>query len=159
MSNLPVVLGRMTIMWYPEEDRIHSGFLDVSSNTGWWRNEFLLLLCFSHATTRKDCHFLFELDLCDLDYICPMCCEFVEVCLKTCWHVQLLNEKCVLLPHCRGALEKCSQSQLIWKGSSHVYTEKGLLSAIKMLPSWILLINNYLDTLTTVQFKIFTFYG
>lgn len=152
-----VVLVRMTIM--PEEDRIHSGLLGVSSNTGWWRNKFLLWLCSSHATTTKGCHFTFELNLRDLDYICPVCCEFVEVCLKTCRHVQLLNEKCFLLPCCRGALDKCSQSQLIWKGSGHVYTEKGLFSAIKVLPSWILLINNNLDTLTTLKFKIFTFYG
>lgn len=39
-----------------------------------------------------------------------------------------------------------------------MYIEKGLLSAIKVLPSWMLLINNRLVSLTALNSKILTFY-
>ena len=158
---VPAVFGRMTVVWHltkPSSGQ-HLGFLGVPSDTDPWRNGFLLQLRSSHTPTTKGCHFRVESDLRDLDENCPVCCEFVKVCLETRWHVELLNEKCVLLPCSRGALEKSSQSQLMWKESGHVYIEKGLLSAIKVLPSWMLLINNCLVSLTALKFKIFTFYG
>lgn len=161
VPNLPAVLGRLTVVWHltKPRSRRHLGFLGVCSDTDPWRNGFLLQLHSSHTPTTKGCRFMVESDLRDLDENCPVCCEFVEVCLETCWHVEMLNEKCVLLQCCRGALEKSSQSQLMWKESGYVYIEKGLLSAIKVLPSWMLLINNRLVSLTALKFKIFTFYG
>lgn len=113
--NLPAVLGRMTVVWHltKPSSRQHLGFQGVPSDTDLWRSGFLLQLRSSHAATTKGCCFRVEWDLRDLDENCLACCEFVEVCLETCWHVELLNEKCVLLPCCRGALEKSSQSQLM----------------------------------------------
>lgn len=159
LPNWPAVLRRMTVVWHltKPSSRQHLGFLGVPSDTDPRRNGFLLQLCSSHTTTTKGDRFRVELDLGDVDENCLMCCEFVEVCLETRWHVKLLNEKCALLPCCREALEKSSQSQLMWKESGHVYIEKGLLSAIKVLPSWMLLINNRLVSLTALKFKIFTF--
>lgn len=154
--NLPAVLRRMAVVWHltKSNSRQHLGFLGVCSDTDTCRKGFLLQLDTSHAATTKGCCFRVESDLHDLGKNCPVCCEFVEVCLETCWHIELLNEKYVLLSCRREALEKSSQSLLMWKESGHVYIEKGFFSAIKVFPSWMLLINNRLVSFTALKFKI-----
>lgn len=108
--------------------------------------------------TTKGCNFKVEWELCDLDESCTkVCCEFVEVQdMLACW---ALEWKVCFTACSGGALNKSSQSQLMWKESGHAYIEKVLLSTIKVLPSWMLLINNCLVSLTALKFKIFTFYG
>lgn len=161
VPNLPAVVRKMTVVWHLTKHikGQHLEFLVFPSGADLWRNGFLQQLCSSHAPTAKGCQFRTESDLCDLDENCVVCVVNLLVCLETCWHVELLNEKCVLVSWCRGALEKSSQSQLMWKGFCHVYIEKGLLSAIKVLPSGMLLINNRLVSLTALKIKMFTFYG
>lgn len=95
----PQSFGGWTTVWHltKPSSRQHLEFLGIPSNTDPWRNRFLLQFHSLHTLTTKGCNFRVELELRDLDESCPVCCEFVEVCFKTCWHVELLNEKCVLL--------------------------------------------------------------
>lgn len=157
-STCPQSFGKWTIVWHltKPSSRQHLEFLGIPSNTDPWRNRFLLQFHSLHTPTTKECNF--EWELCDLDESCTkVCCEFVEV--QDMLACQALEWKVCFTACSGGALEKSSQSQLMWKESGHAYIEKVLLSAIKGLPSWMLLINNCLVSLTALKFKIFTFYG
>lgn len=97
VPNMPAVLW--TIVWHltKPSSRQHLEFLGIPSNIDPWRNRFLLQFHSLHTLTTKGCNIRVESKLCDLDESCSVCCEFMEVCFKTCWHVDLLNETCVLL--------------------------------------------------------------
>lgn len=82
---------------YKTQQQADLAFLGIPSKRDPLRKRFLLQFSSLRTPTTKGCDFRVEWELCDLDESYPVCCEFVEVCFKTCWHVELLNEKCVLL--------------------------------------------------------------
>lgn len=92
VPNMPA-FGGWSIVWHftKPSSRQHLGFLGIPSSTDPWRSRFLLQFHSLHTLKTKGCNFRAESELRDLDENCPVCCEFVEVCFKTCWHVKLLN--------------------------------------------------------------------